>query len=198
MAVELLDDLDNNSVVTDTIMIASGDNTSAILRSNGDVYSIGNNANGQLGDGTAVDKDIPVLVGIGRSADTVMMNSGAIIRRDANGDYTDITKQYTDDDPMPYEVNILRSEILSIDMNEIFVERDPSFNLITGSFKVRDNGYTFKSLDESVAIVSNDGVVTPADQTSAIALGTTYIVVKGNETGATGIIKINVMPMVIV
>lgn len=59
MAVELLDDLDNNSVVTDTIMIASGDNTSAILRSNGDVYSIGNNANGQLGDGTAVDKDIP-------------------------------------------------------------------------------------------------------------------------------------------
>ena len=73
--------------------------------------------------------------------------------------YTDITKQYTDDDPMPYEVNILRSEILSIDMNEIFVERDPSFNLITGSFKVRDNGYTFKSLDESVAIVSNDGVV---------------------------------------
>ena len=105
-----------------------------------------------------------------------MMNSGAIIRRDANGDYTDITKQYTDDDPMPYEVNILRSEILSIDMNEIFVERDPSFNLITGSFKVRDNGYTFKSLDESVAIVSNDGVVTPADQTSAIALGTTYIV----------------------
>ena len=106
-----------------------------------------------------------------------------------SGDYTDITKQYTDDDPMPYEVNILRSEILSIDMNEIFVERDPSFNLITGSFKVRDNGYTFKSLDESVAIVSNDGVVTPADQTSAIALGTTYIVVKGNETGATGIIK---------
>ena len=105
MAVELLDDLDNNSVVTDTIMIASGDNTTAILRSNGDVYSIGNNANGQLGDGTAVDKDIPVLVGIGRSADTVMMNSGAIIRRDANGDYTDITKQYTDDDPMPYAVS---------------------------------------------------------------------------------------------
>ena len=100
MAVELLSDLENNSVVTDTIMIASGDNTSEILRSNGDVYSIGNNTNGKLGDGTADDKNIPVLVGIGRSSDTVMMNNSSIIRRDTNGDYTDVTRQYTDDDPM--------------------------------------------------------------------------------------------------
>ncbi|MCC8066850.1 MAG: hypothetical protein LIO94_07085 [Clostridiales bacterium] len=194
-AVALLSDIAGEIAVDDVIMTAGAEESTVILKTDGSVWALGGNAYGQLGDGTGEDSAVPVEIGLGRSADTVVMNSGSVIRKDEDGNYTDVTEVYSDENPMPYEISVLRSEKLVIDVSDMFVERDPGFNLITGKYTVSESGYTYKSLDESIAYVTSDGEVIPTDTGDSIYLGTTYIVVKGNDTGATGIIKINVMPM---
>lgn len=50
------------SGISDVQTIAGGEDFSLFLKTDGTVWSIGKNSNGQLGDGTTVDKNIPVQV----------------------------------------------------------------------------------------------------------------------------------------
>jgi len=54
---------DNTTAVTGTVVAsAAGDYHSLFLTSDGNLWAMGNNAFGQLGDGTTTDRDTPVLV----------------------------------------------------------------------------------------------------------------------------------------
>ena len=206
VAVELLNDITTGDAVDDVIMVTAGGEgdvyTTVILRSTGDVYALGNNTAGQIGDGTKINRDVPVLVGIGRATNNVLLYDATIQREDpaSIGNYiVDETYSEASGHPLPYEVNLLHTQILDIDENALRIEIDPGFNLITGAYKIQGSAgdFTYKSLDDSVAYSdpTDTHVIKPTRYTDDAYLGATYIVVEHTPTGAKGIVRINVLPL---
>ena len=105
-----------------------------------------------------------------------------------NGENNDVTIYYDTlriDAENKSVTAIQEGDKLEIDLSTI--TGVSSFNLL------RESGYTpdnleFRSMDETVATVGNDGVV------DAVGTGITYIIVTDTNSGAEGFFKLNVVP----
>ncbi|MGN0106776.1 MAG: RCC1-like domain-containing protein, partial [Hominilimicola sp.] len=177
---------DDDTIFGDIIKLSSGKNFAVGLLETGRLRSIGVNNVGQLGDGTSYDREFPVNVGLDRNVRTIMIGNAHV--EDADGNHT---ADYSKDNLIPYEINLKQSEKLVIDLDDLSLELEDGFNLITGKIIVTDfDSIDITSFDESIATVSG-GIVTPNTDKK---FGTTYITFKENETGARGLVKVNVMP----
>ena len=68
----------NISFLTDIVAVSAGDDHSLALKVDGTVWAWGNDGNGQLGDGTTVDKTTPVQVKGGETEEEPLVNIAAI------------------------------------------------------------------------------------------------------------------------
>ncbi|NDO20505.1 hypothetical protein FMM68_12695, partial [Lachnospiraceae bacterium MD329] len=174
----------------------------AAVKADGTVWSWGDNANGQIGDGTsgtANNKTTPVQVG-GGGSNAMKLRKGAIlddtqndgIARDHNGNKL----EYTKESELLTNVYIEENQKFRIDKD---IKMTTNFSLLKADAIVEPNNLEYESLDKRIAITDrlNDGtgIVKPVGD----VYGTVVIRVKDGDgiskgSGQTAILRVNVRP----
>ena len=167
--------------------IAPGGNTSAIMTSDGKVYETGYNQKGQLSDGTTTNSNkfklllnndntevtdtlvIPEKIG---DATNVIHTLFALIRKDGSiwtvggntygqlGNGTNVSSKYlTQTGKAEVELNIKNEYIKIGDTTDVKVTSASMFSAFTKE-KINQNDWTWKSSNEDVATIDENGTVT--------------------------------------
>ena len=151
--------------VTDIVQVSGSQNGyfGAFVKKDGTVWTVGNNGNGQLGDGSSINKSKPVQVGGGSSNamklrnGAVLENDGVTVAKDRNG--KDLI--YNKKDELLTNLYIEEDQKFRID-SDIQVEK--SFSLLKANAKVNPKDLTYTVFDERFATVEKDsngnGIVT--------------------------------------
>ena len=162
---------------------------SIALKSDGSVWAWGNNQFGQLGDGTAstnssdpnYQKPLPVKVIYG-----TLLNLGyaAIIDKSSGAPVS----VFGESNPMPQVIRIKANQKFKVDRSKIV--KHVGFNLLYNSAPVNSSKISFKIMDQRIATVSDDGMVTPTGK----VYGYTQLIIKDAESEIIRVIPIGVMP----
>ncbi|MCI5604802.1 MAG: hypothetical protein MR413_04020, partial [Clostridia bacterium] len=151
--------------------IASGENSSFVMKKDGYLWSYGFNSTGQLGDLSLEDSSNPVLVGSG-AENSLELN---ISVPDEEGNLSTVIK--------PNVVTILPNQTITINGGEIRGLR--GFNLIVDDEKItKASGLTYASSDESVLTVSGSAA-------TAVSKGSAVVKALASD-GTVGMFVVNV------
>ena len=165
----------------------------AFVKKDGTVWTVGNNGNGQLGDGSSINKSKPVQVGGGSSNamklrnGAVLENDGVTVAKDRNG--KDLI--YNKKDELLTNLYIEEDQKFRID-SDIQVEK--SFSLLKANAKVNPKDLTYTVFDERFATVEKDsngnGIVIPKSGIYGVAI----ILVKDSNSGYGSILRLGIRP----
>ena len=185
----------NTGILSDVIDISSGAYEVIALKSDGTAVTWGHNSNGQLGDGTTSNRNVPVVLK-GANNEPVLQNIIMIaaghktmkaVTEDGNV-YSwgiSVNGEVGDDQTLQRNTPVCISA-LGVEVDNPYVQFNtldttqkvtpklsPGFNLLYD--EVPNQGFTYESMDENIATVDNDGNITSRKE------GNTFIRI--TETG---------------
>ncbi|RHO96656.1 hypothetical protein DW004_14535, partial [Firmicutes bacterium AF36-3BH] len=152
----------------------------AFVKKDGTVWTVGNNGNGQLGNGSQDNKSRPIQVG-GGSSNAMRITHGTVINTTTGIQ----SKEYKNE--LITNVTIAEDEQLHILTDGISLNQ--SFSLLAGNTQLSQGDVEYTSFNTNIATVGEtDGIVTPVKGT----YGTAVIIAKSN--GYSSIIRVKTKP----
>ena len=171
--------------LTDMMSVSGGNSHSAGVKKDGSVWGFGYNNYGQIGDGSAINRNAPVRVE-GGGNDGLKLGYAEITYKGV------AQKKYGEAGGyprLPAVVRINAQQGFRVDAEKI--SKSEGFNLIHPEFKVASSKVKFKIMDKRIATVNDSGAVTPTGE----AYGYTQLVISEEGNGEIiRVIPIGVMP----